>query len=80
MQVAAPGHGATAPRRLPPDVHVGPIKRVGPLAGVVRRLFATGTGQVESAWFRETIPLGEAHPPGIQQVEAAMQSCVCCVR
>ena len=76
MQVAATAHRPAAPRRLPPDVHVGPIQRVGALAGMVRRLFPRRTRQVKPTRFRETITLGEADPSGIQQVEAAVQRAV----
>ncbi len=76
MQVAATAHRPAAPRRLSSNIDVGPIQRVGPLAGVIGSLLSRWTTQVEAAGFRETIPLGEAHPTGIQQVEAAVQRAV----
>ena len=76
MQVATTAHGAAAPRRLSSNIHVGPIQRVGALAGMIGSLLSRWTTQVEAAGLRETISLGEAHPTGIQQVEAAVQRAV----
>ena len=77
MQVATTAHGAAAPRRLAANIDVGPIQRVGPLAGVVRRLFARRTRQVKPTRLRETVAFRKTDPTGIQQVEAAVQrTCV----
>ena len=80
MQVAAPRHGAAAPRRLSSNIHVGPIQRVGALAGMIGSLLSRWTTQVEAAGFRETIPFRKTDPSGIQQVEAAVQRAVRRVR
>ena len=76
MQVATTAHGAAAPRRLAANIDVGPIQRVGPLAGVIGSLLSRWTTQVETARLRETVPFRKAHPAGIQQVEAAVQRAV----
>ena len=55
-------HRSAAPGRLSSNIHVGPIQRVGPLAGMIGSLLSRWTTQVETRGLRERISFRKTDP------------------